>query len=52
MLNLWVTDNIMHPHYKEHSILLCTEVAIVSSENHKEYVSTKNGQKENYCKSM
>ena len=34
----------MHPPYKEHSILLCTEV--VSSENHKEYVNTENGQKE------
>ena len=38
----------MHPHYKEHSILLCTEVVMVSSENHNENANTENGQKEEF----
>jgi hypothetical protein len=38
----------MHPHYKEHPIILCTEVVMVSSENHKENVNTENCQKEEF----
>ena len=38
----------MHPRYKEHPILLCTEVVMVSSENHKENVNTENCQREEF----